>query len=126
VFAMTEEKRTAQQRKSLELWCRKVAQSLNTAGMDVQHTLAVKEVSIPWSQELVKELLFRPIFKAISGEESTAQADTKQYDLVYHTLVRHMGEKLGVVLPAWPDQWSQSQEFAEKLYKNEQGSNTDG
>jgi hypothetical protein len=99
------EQRTAQQRKSLELWCEHSAEVLREAGIDLQALMAVKEVPVPISHELFKDVVFRPIFTAITGYKSTANADTTDYDKVYHVLVKHFGEKLGVVLPPWPDRF---------------------
>lgn len=116
---MNETQRTDQQRKALEVACRELAKTLNAAGLDMKAVLAVKEVEVPWSQETVKEVLFKPILKAMTGKESTTEANTTDYDAVYHVLIRHLGEKLGVTAPPWPSQWTQSQEFAEKLYKGD-------
>jgi hypothetical protein len=109
VLAMTDQ-RTTQQRKSLELWCKQSARVLRDAGIDLQALMAVKEVSVPISHELFKDVIFRPIFTALTGEKSTADANTKDYDVVYHTLVRHFGDKLGVVLPAWPSRFNEGEE----------------
>ncbi len=99
--------RTAQQRKALEVWCKQLAKTLDDADLDVQHVMEQKDVAIPWSQELVKELLFRPIFTAMTGEKSTADAETTDYDRVYHVLTRHLGEKLGVTVPIWPNRFGE-------------------
>ena len=101
------EQRTTKQQAALEIWCRAVADALNDAGYDMQAVLAAKSVDVAWSGETVKAVLFRPILKAISEKESTADADTTEYDKVRHTLTRHMGENLGVVLPEWPSRFGE-------------------
>ena len=95
-------KRTSQQRKSLELWCRLLSEDLNKAGLD-QRKVLKPSIAIPWNQPSVKEQLFRPVFKAMTGLESTADAETGDYNKVYEVLARHLGDKLGVQAPAWPD-----------------------
>jgi len=96
------EKRTSQQRKSLELWCRLLSEDLNKAGLD-QRKVLKPSIAIPWGQESVKQQLFKPILKAMTGLESTADAETGDYSKVYEVLARHLGDKLGVQAPAWPD-----------------------
>ena len=96
------EQRTSQQRKSLELWCRLLSEDLNAAGLD-QRKVLKPSIAIPWNQPSVKEQLFRPVFKAMTGLESTADADPSDYNKVYEVLCRHLSTKLGVTAPAWPD-----------------------
>ena len=96
------ERRTAQQRKSLELWCKLLSEDLNAAGLD-QRKVLKPSIAIPWGQDSVKEQLFKPILKAMTGLDSTADAETGDYNKVYEVLARHLGEKLGVQAPKWPD-----------------------
>ena len=94
--------RTDQQRKSLELWCRLLSEDLNAAGLD-QRKVLKPSIAIPWGQESVKQQLFKPILKAMTGLESTAEAETADYNNVYEVLCRHLSSRLGVTAPAWPD-----------------------
>ena len=94
--------RTDQQRKSLELWCRLLSEDLNAAGLD-QRKVLKPSIAIPWGQESVKQQLFKPILKAMTGLESTAEAETADYNKVYEVLCRHLSSRLGVTAPAWPD-----------------------
>ena len=94
--------RSSQQRKSLELWCRLLSQDLNAAGLD-QRKVLLPSISIPWDQRSVKTMIFRPVFTAMTGLESTADADPSDYNKVYEVLCRHLSTKLGVTAPAWPD-----------------------
>ena len=96
------EQRTSQQQKSLELWCRLLSKDLNSAGLD-QRKVLKPSIAIPWSQESVKAQLFKPILKAMTSLESTADAETGDYNKVYEVLCRHLSSKLGVTAPAWPD-----------------------
>ena len=98
---MTDNQRTDQQRKALELWCKLLAADLNKAGLD-QRKVLKPGVEIPWGQESVKDQLFRPIFTAMTGKESTADAETSEYNQVYEVLSRHLSSKLGVTPPPWP------------------------
>ena len=88
------------QRKSMHLYCRLLATALNDAGYDMKKLLK-PEVDIPWTDVSVKEHLWRPIQKAITGKVSTTKAETKEHPYVYEVLARHMSQKFGVFV-AWP------------------------
>ena len=96
------EKRTSQQQKALELWCKILAEDLNAAGLD-QRKVLKPSIAIPWNQPDVKDKIFRPVFTAMTGLESTADADPSDYNPVYQVLCRHLAMRLGVTAPAWPD-----------------------
>jgi len=93
--------RTDQQRKALELWCKMLAAELNKAGLD-QRKVLKPGIEIPWGQDSVKKQLFKPILEAMTGHESSADAETTDYNKVFEVLSRHLASKLGVTVPAWP------------------------
>lgn len=92
-----EKQRTDQQNKALHLFFTQLAEELNSAGLDMRKTLK-PEVDIPWSGKTIKEYLWRPIMKAQLGKESTTELTTKEIDLVFDTINRHLGEKFGIHL----------------------------
>lgn len=95
---MTEEKqRTDSQNKALHLFFTQLAEELNSAGLDMRKTLK-PDVDIPWSGRTIKEYLWRPIMTAQTGKSSTTELTTKEIDLVFDTINRHLGEKLGIHL----------------------------
>ena len=106
-----EHQRTLQQNKALHKWLRQVADTLNDAGLDMK-TVLKPEVDIAWTPEMAKEYLWRPIQKIMTGEESTADAVTTDYNEIRLVITRHMGAKLGVTLPPWPDRFSQAENEA--------------
>ncbi|MDB5422567.1 MAG: hypothetical protein JWR59_2514 [Brevundimonas sp.] len=87
--------RTGQQNKALHVLFELLANTLNEAGYDMKRTLKA-EVDIPWNGNTVKEYLWRPVQKAQLLKESTKDLTTKEIDLVFNTLNRHLGETLGV------------------------------
>ena len=99
---MTDKQRTNAQNRALHLWCRLLSECLNSAGLD-QRTVLKETVEIPWNEESVKESLWKPLQQAVIQKESTADAETGDYNKVYETLCRHLSDKLGVVPPEWPD-----------------------
>lgn len=92
--------RTGQQRKAIELFCKMLAERLNETGMDMVRALKVlrksPEISIPWTQELVKDNLWRPVQRALFDIESTAKLETMQVRQVENVLNKNLADKLGV------------------------------
>lgn len=77
-----------------------LAEDLNDAGLDMKKVLK-PEIEIPWTQENIKNLMFKPIIKAMFGVDSTKDLDTKQISEAYEVLNRHTASKLGISV-AWP------------------------
>ena len=88
--------RTLQQNKAIHLYCQLLADALNDAGLDIQHVLTQKQVSIPWSGDRAKELLWREIQRAMFNKESTTELSRSEVSQVYEVLDRHISEKFGV------------------------------
>jgi len=94
----TKSQRTIKQNRALHKYFELVAGTLNEAGLDMRKTLK-PEIDIPWSKESVKEYLWRPIQKAQLQKRSTTELDRKDINIIYETLNRFLGEKLGVHTP---------------------------
>ncbi len=77
-----------------------LAEKLNDSGQDMRKTLK-PEIDIPWSMETIKELMFKPIIKAMFNVDSTTELDTKQISEAYEVLNRYTQSKLGVGI-LWP------------------------
>ena len=77
-----------------------LAKELNDAGLDMKKTLR-PDIDIPWTCELAKSYLWKPIQKAVIDKESTTKADRSEYTKVYEVLNRHTAEKFGICVP-WP------------------------
>ena len=90
--------RTEQQRKGIEVYCRELAEALNEAGYEIKKVMAVKTADVPWTQESVKELLWRPIQEASVGKHSSAALEVSEVDRVYSILDRHISSNFGVHL----------------------------
>lgn len=87
--------RTLTQNNALHLWFSHISQELNEHGLTIQKTLE-HTIDIPWSDKSVKESLFRPIMKAQLGKKSTTELTTKEIDLMIDTIIKFLGEKLGL------------------------------
>lgn len=93
----TTKQRTKQQNKALHLYFTHLAEQLNDAGYDMKRTLK-EEVAIPWTPENIKEFIWRPIQEAQLGKQSTTELESKEIDLVFNTLNRHLGERFGITV----------------------------
>jgi len=98
----TGRQRTDQQRKAIEVFCKMLADTLNDAGFDMQAVFDVKNVSVPWSQETVKDILFKPIAKALFSVNSTVNLERGDCGRVHEVLCRQLATSLGVTCPEWP------------------------
>ena len=92
---MTDKQRTLTQNAAIHVYFDLLAQELNLAGYDMKRTLK-ESVDIPWSGATVKEYLWKPIQNAQVMKQSTTELTTKEIDLIYDTLNRHLAEKTGV------------------------------
>lgn len=88
-------KRTPPQNNALHVYFRLLADELNNAGWDMKKTLK-QSIDIPWSEDRVKEFLWKPIQDAQLKKKSTTELTTTEVDKIYDTLNRHLGEKLGI------------------------------
>lgn len=89
------ERRTLNQNAALHLFFKQLSDELTSAGLDMVKTLK-PGVEIPWTPEMVKEYLWRPIQEVMTGKESTTELSTKEINQVYEVLIRHMGEKFNI------------------------------
>jgi hypothetical protein len=90
--------RTTQQNRALHKYFTMLADDLNQAGLDMKKVLK-PTVDIPWNADTVKAFLWRPIQEAQLQKESTTELSTREVDVVYNTLNRHLGDKLGIHTP---------------------------
>lgn len=88
--------RTLAQNRAMHLYFKQVADALNSAGLDMKQVI---KADVSWSMLSVKELMWKPIQKAIIGKDSTTKLDKKDIDLVYHNLNMVLGEKFGIYIP---------------------------
>lgn len=89
--------RTSRQNRALHLMFDQLAKELNGAGLDMRKTLK-PEIDIPWSGDTVKEYLWRPVQQAQLQKKSTTELTTKEIDLVFDTINRHLGTKFGLYM----------------------------
>lgn len=93
--------RTTQQNKSLHKFCEDVAKELNNKGINVQLFLK-HAVDLDWSKDSVKELIWKPIQKALVNKSSTTELDkVNDIDLIWEHINRHLSIEFGISVD-WP------------------------
>jgi hypothetical protein len=110
---MEEKPRTIKQNKSLHLWFRLLADTLNEAGLDMR-TVLKPSISIEWNDKTIKEYIYKPILEAMLLKKSTTEMTTKEIDKVWETINLHLGEKFGVEVPPIPSQ-EQTESYIKSL-----------
>ena len=98
----TGRQRTNQQRKAIEVFCNQLSEVLNDGGFDMQAVFAVKEISVPWNQDTVKEILFKGVAFPMFGVKSTVNLKRPDCGRVHEVLCRQLATSLGVTCPDWP------------------------
>jgi len=93
-----ENQRTITQNKAMHKYFELLATELNDAGLTMRKVLK-PTVDIDWTPEAIKTYLWKPIQDALYQKNSTTELDKKQVSLVFETLNRHLGTKLGVHVP---------------------------
>ena len=87
-ISVAKSRRTIQQNAALHLYFTLIANELNALGLDMR-TFIRKEVELSWTPYSVKEYLWRPLQKHLTGKKSTAQLDkTEEINLIYDNLNR--------------------------------------
>ena len=93
-----EKQRTLQQNKSLHLFCRNVANSLNDAGIEMH--LFLKDIEVPWSETVIKDIWKAIEYAQTGTKKSTTEMTTKECIEIYETFNRHLSQ-YGIHEP-WP------------------------
>ena len=93
--------RTPTQNNAMHLWLDMLAMQLNAQGMDMRYVMK-ETAELPWTQATAKDNLWKPVQKAVTGEDSTTRPNTKQYNEIYTLICKHLSEKFGFQSPEWP------------------------
>jgi len=89
---------------ALHVYCDKCAQVLNAGGVDIRKLVgAMKEgFSINHTKDTFKEMVYKPILKAITDKDSTKDQTTAEPDKIALTISNFMAERFGLIAPEWP------------------------
>jgi len=92
--------RTTKQNSALHLWCKMIADTLNSKGMYM--TSVFSGHKIEWTMELVKETIFKPAMKAVApGISSTTKLMRKELDAVIDVVTSAFASR-GIEVPKFP------------------------
>lgn len=95
--------RTLKQNKAMHLYFTLLSEAFNEAGLDLKDVLNEIRCSIPATPISVKEALWKPLMKLLTGKERTRDMDTTDITKVYEPLNLALGERLGIHVP-FPDE----------------------
>jgi len=88
--------RTAAQNRALHLWFRQLADALTEKGADIKTTI---RADVPWTPDAVKELIWRPVQRALIKRSSTRALKKSDIDPVVNAINKLLGERFGVHVP---------------------------
>lgn len=99
VDVKTGKQRTNTQNAALHKYLSLVAEALNECGITFRDFFK-DGVEVPWTMEIVKDNVWRPVQEAVTGKESTAKCLTGEYSKIYEYVNLKLSER-GVFV-AWP------------------------
>lgn len=97
--------RTNLQNASLHLYCEQVAQVLNDYGLTFEQFFK-RGFQVPWTMEIVKENIWRPVQIAVTNKQSTTEPLTNEYQAIYEPINLKLSE-FGIHVP-WPSKTSEA------------------
>ena len=98
VYSIKPFNRTDRQNNALHLWFRQMSEQLNDAGYSNKHPFN-DEVEIPFTEGLVKEMLYKPIVKAMYDKTSTTKLSGSELSKAAEVLIRWLSEHKGIYVP---------------------------
>lgn len=93
---MQNKPRTSAQNRAVHKWLREVATKLDDAGYEASETITIP---ISFTEEIVKEYMFKPVAKAMYGRKSTTALTSDEMRSVISQMERLFAEKFGVIVP---------------------------
>lgn len=95
VYKIQKADRTWRQNNTLHLLFRQMAKALNDAGFEIPHPFK-PDLEIPYSEESVKELLYKPIITMYFKVDRSSDLDTEQLSESMTILVDAVNRNTGV------------------------------
>ena len=97
-YSVVRSNRSSRQANALHLFFRNMAGALNDAGFMQKHPFN-EEFEVPWSENSIKELFFKPIIASMYGIKSTRSLSTTQLSDSANAMIDSINMKLGVFVP---------------------------
>ena len=97
-YSLVKSNRSTRQHNALHLFFRQMASALNSSGFMQKHPFN-EEFEVPWTENSVKELFFKPIIQQMYGIDSTRKLSTTQLSDSANAMIDAINMKLGVFVP---------------------------
>jgi hypothetical protein len=97
VYTIQKMDRTYRQNNTLHLLFRTMAKGLNDAGFEIPHPFK-PDLEIPYSEESVKELLYKPIITMYFKVNKSSELDSEQLSESMNILVDAVNRNTGVLV----------------------------
>lgn len=96
-----ENQRTKPQNNSIHLWLRLVSQELTKNGHTITTVLnkMKRGVELPVTEAIAKDILWRPVQKAMFNKESSAELTKQEVDRVFEPINKFLGEQFEIHIP---------------------------
>ena len=94
---------TKKQRGALHVWCNMCSETLNDAGITCKRLSVFGDnlIELPWTGNLFKEIVYKPVLEALTGKTSTEDQTTVNPSDVAMVIARQYGHN-GLICPPWP------------------------
>lgn len=94
IVDLTELKRTrsSQQNRAMHKFFTIIADELNNIGATFIYEFGKETIEIPYTSELIKETLWKPIQKALFNKDSTSEITTEEINKVIDVITLKFGE----------------------------------
>ena len=97
-IVVQKQKRTSAQNNALHLFCMNIAAELNGIGHPYK-TISVLDgrvIEVNWTTDLVKTFIWKPVQRAVLGEESSKRIKTTDIDLIATPICKLLAEHFGI------------------------------
>lgn len=95
--------RTPTQNNCIHEYCDRIADALNTAGLErvIYSPVLSEDLYVPWTKETVKSDIWHRVQIAMTNIESSKDLSTTQVSDIYDTIHRHLAQSFGLQVE-WP------------------------
>ena len=94
--------KTSAQNRAMHKYFEWIANTLNDNNLYLTKDLIQASYEAEWSKEMVKELIWKPVQKRLTGKKSTTKINTAEVNKIVETIQRALARiGLDVEFPSW-------------------------
>jgi hypothetical protein len=97
-YSIVRSNRSTRQHNALHLLFRQLSKALNDAGFMQKHPFN-EAFEIPWTENSIKEIFYKPIIKQMYDKDSTRKLGTTELSDSANVMIDAINMKLGVFVP---------------------------